>query len=545
MSAAIAVAAVPDDDRPVIRLGTELHEVVDAAVEALALDPHLYQRTGHLVHVTREVGEGPVIRQVGVANMRERLTACARWERLEKKKRGDEVVVESVRCLPPDTVVNACLHPGRCGDKVRPLMGIIEAPSLRPDFSIIEEPGYDVATGYLYEPSATFPRVPSDDKLTQATGRRGWTAVSDWLGDFPLRGEADRAACAAGALTVLARPAILGATPAVIVDASTPGSGKTLIVDCIAIMTTGRGAPRMTFSEDVDEVAKNLGACALQGERIVAFDNIAIPFGGGPIDMVLTADDAVKLRILGKSETPDTRWRACIFGTANNASWKGDTFRRVLAPRLEPTVENPEERTGFAHEDLRAWMRENRPRLVVAALSMLRAFHLAGAPRGGVKLWGSFEAWSKIIPAAIVWAGGADPMGCRPSADEDARDEERAGVGVIMSAILRLAPADGPGVTARGITDLLWPSDRMKGHPGPPDGFDDAREAIEALTHTPSGKKPDASKLGYILRKWRRRVVGERRLVVAPDRTGVARWGVQVREGAAVAVKDEKEGAGA
>ncbi len=104
-------------------------------------------------------------------------------------------------------------------------------------------------------------------------------------------------------------------------------------------------------------------------------------------------------------------------------------------------------------------------------------------------------------------------------------------MGVIMAAIVRLDP-DSKGITARGIVDVMWPTDRLKGNPGPPDGFDDARETIEAMTRTPSGRKPEAGKLGYVLRKWRRRVVGDRRLVVAPDRTGVARWGVQTREAA-------------
>lgn len=519
-----ALAAVPDDPRPLIRVGTELHENVDKAIDALVFDRGLYQKEGALVHVTRAPGEGPIVRQVSPAHMRERLTAAARWERQEKARKGDDIGGNWIRCIPPDNIVHACVHPGRAGDRIRSLLGIIEAPALRPDGSVIEEPGYDDATGFLYEPTEKFPKVP--ERLTRDVATRALDALREPFADFPFRGEADRMACIAGILVMLARPAILGATPAIIVDASTPGSGKTLIVDTIAIIATGRGAPRMVFSDDDDEVSKTLGSCALQGERIVAFDNIAYPFGGGPIDMVLTADDAVKLRVLGKSASPDQRWRACIFGTANNVTYKGDAFRRVLAPRLEPTLENPEERTGFKHDDLRAWARQNRARLVCAGLALLRAFTLAGSPREGVKLWGSFEAWSSLIPAAIVWAGGADPMGCRPVADEDSRDEERAAVSTIIGALKMIAPPEG--ITARGFVDALYPQDRIRGEAAP-DGYDDAREAVEALTKTPPGKKPDAARLGYVLRKWRRRVVGDRRLEAAPDRSGVARWLVAER----------------
>ena len=103
-----------------IRVGNEIHTMCDDAVAALASDPDLYQRTGLLCHVTRSPGDAPIIRQVSAANLRERLTACARWERASTKKLG---VWE--RCTPPDTVVQALMHPARAGARVRNLVGLI------------------------------------------------------------------------------------------------------------------------------------------------------------------------------------------------------------------------------------------------------------------------------------------------------------------------------------------------------------------------------------------------------------------------------------
>ena len=140
-----------------------------------------------------------------------------------------------------------------------------------------------------------------------------------------------------------------------------------------------------------------------------------------------------------------------------------------------------------------------------------------------MKLWGSFEAWSKLIPAAIAWAGGADPMGCRPVADEDSHDEERAGVAMLIRAIATIAAVGG--ITSKGLIDSLYTSDVLRGE-APPDGWEETREAIDGLTHTPTGKRPDAAKLGYVLRKWRRRVVDGRKLEASKDRNGIARWSV-------------------
>lgn len=151
-----------------------------------------------------------------------------------------------------------------------------------------------------------------------------------------------------------------------------------------------------------------------------AFDNIAptLAFGGAPLDKVLTCGDTVDLRILGKTEMERHQWRAIVMATGNNVSYRGDTSRRVLVSRLEPSIENPEARTDFKHLDLRGWVRQERRRLAVAALTLLRAYFVAGRP-AVVPAKGSFEAWSKIVPSAITWAGGPDASTALPAEDAD------------------------------------------------------------------------------------------------------------------------------
>ncbi|MFO0751396.1 MAG: hypothetical protein U1F43_37865 [Myxococcota bacterium] len=51
--------------------------------------------------------------------------------------------------------------------------------------------------------------------------------------------------------------------PACIFDASTRGSGKSLQADVIAMVTTGRTAPRMSWPGDEIELEKVLAAYAL------------------------------------------------------------------------------------------------------------------------------------------------------------------------------------------------------------------------------------------------------------------------------------------
>jgi len=61
--------------------------------------------------------------------------------------------------------------------------------------------------------------------------------------------------------------------------------------------------------------------------------------------------------------------------------FSGDMSSRVIISRInDPNIEEPEKRS-FKIKDLRAFVLENRIRLVHAALTVLRGFYVAGRPR--------------------------------------------------------------------------------------------------------------------------------------------------------------------
>ncbi len=70
--------------------------------------------------------------------------------------------------------------------------------------------------------------------------------------------------------------------------------------------------------------------------------------------------------------------------TGNNLRLTGDTPRRCLYVRLESTLERPERRRDFRHPRLLEWLRRRRPRLLPAALTLLRAYVAAGRPDLGL-----------------------------------------------------------------------------------------------------------------------------------------------------------------
>lgn len=509
----------PPDARAVVKLGPELQQNVDDAIEALGTDPDVYAHGTSLVHVV-EVDGAPIIHTIAAPTLRERLGASARFMRFDVVRNDWEHVVA------PDQVVQAAFA-RKTWPSVRCLAGVIEAPTLRPDGSILSAPGYDPPTRLEYRPTIVFPGVP--DEPTQAQAMVALGEIAEVFCDFPYRAEADRYGTISALLSVFARGFVVGNVPGFLFDASTPSSGKSLQALVIHLVATGRDAEALGLAEEEDEREKFFSAIATSGQPIVLLDDLdedGPGFGGPCINRLLTCGGVTGFRILGKNEKASLPWRCVVLASGNNVPLRGAIERRILMPRLEPDVERPEDRTGFRHPDLLAWVRENRGRLVAAALTVLRAYIFAGMPDMGCASLGSFEHWSKVIPGAIVYAGGVDPMGCRPAAGPSTGSEERATVRVLLEGLARLdTQSGGSGLTVRAVLDALYPTSRDH---GPPDGFGDLREAIEALTNTPPGKRPSGQRLARgVLAKWKRRIVNGTRLdIIGETRTGVVLWKV-------------------
>ena len=532
--------------KPEIHVTHELLANTTEAIAALKRDENIYQRETKLVFVTRvsreqseesapvmgddgqvhrQLVEGsPQICEMETPTLRERLSEVANFLKWNKKSE------EYVPIVPTDEIVGA-VRKRSSWPGIRSLIGIVETPTLRPDGKIVQTPGYDSSTKYLYMPGEKFPEV-FDEKATQENAKWAFKFLSECFEDFPYVSAAHRAVPIAAILTLVARPAILGSIPAVLFDASTRGSGKTLQTDAIATITTGRGAPRMNYTSDDVELEKILAGYALRGSSFICLDNIPAmrPFGGGPMDRVITARDDVELRILGATKIVTLPWRALIMATGNNVSFHGDTSRRVLMARLEPEEEKPEQRTQFKHEDLLGWIRTQRPRLVSAALLILRAYYRAGRPDMGCSRWGSFEEWGRLIPQAIVFAGGADPMLARPEGEDEVDDQLRS-IRAIMTGLRKMLGDDDFRVSS--IVDLFFKSQRDPDAVNggyKPDGLEDLRDAIETLVgkrgmkHEGRLTYPDPVEFGRRLAAYKGRVISGLRLVTQTGSGKVMRW---------------------
>jgi putative DNA primase/helicase len=414
----------PAEDRRCIIITNELHQNVAETCLALGDAENLYQRGGRLVRVVyqavkesdRKTGAGaPTIQELRPQTLKAVLTSVVHWIRKKNTKEG----WKDVSAMPTDDIVADVLHRGQWPE-VRVLAAISETPLLRPDGSIVQVPGYDPETNYIYKPSETFPEVP--ESPTREDASRALAELREVFADFPYVDDAAAYVPVAAVLSIMARPAI-GAVPLFVFDAAVRGSGKSLQTDAISMIATGRLVAKANWTHE-DEIKKTLETFASEGAALFSWDNVpaGVAFGNSHLDASLTNEGSMKFRILGRTESKTAAWSAVQMATGNNFSFRGDTRRRSIISRLEPTVENPETREGWKHPNLRAWVKEERARLVVAALTLLRAYFVAGCPEP-VKTIGSFESWSRLVPSAIRWAGGADVTAARDTeTDEPEKD---------------------------------------------------------------------------------------------------------------------------
>jgi hypothetical protein len=187
------------------------------------------------------------------------------------------------------------------------------------------------------------------------------------------------------------------------------GSGKSKLVDFACVIATGEEAAVLSQGDNDDEFEKRLASCVIEGRAIIAIDNCRRPLTDIELLCSMLTQQQVSVRPLGASKMLKLPAGALVTSTGNNLVIVGDMTRRSIRCDLNPECERPELRTFDFDPIERA--KSQRAELAVAALTILRAFHIAGRPAPeGVSPLGSYEEWSKIVHNALIWVGCADPV---------------------------------------------------------------------------------------------------------------------------------------
>jgi putative DNA primase/helicase len=197
----------------------------------------------------------------------------------------------------------------------------------------------------------------------------------------------------------------------------------------------------------------------------------------------------------------------------NNVTFAGDMVRRGLRCNLEALDERPELR--LFRRDALALARDDRPKYVAAALTVARAYLVAGAPQV-CGPFGSYTDWSRMVRGPLVWLGEPDPI----LSLEDIREEDPELVAIreffaLWPIYLRL---DMPYTTARVIEIACEQA---------PNSHDELwlKEFLLTISAT-RGREHEisAKSLGKWLQRISGRVVAGHRLIRGSAHAGASTW---------------------
>jgi hypothetical protein len=406
------VNGLPDyvEEEPVIEEDTEeaaiqiepgdRKELADA-VEQKLLETScgLYQRGGAIVRIdftpmkTSDEKEVYVqaITECGNDFLIEVISDICRFSKYDARKKGDK------QSDAPEWIARALKQRGT-RLKLPVLNGITNFPILRFNGKLVTIPGYHQQTGLYFDPRGVkYPAIPEEP--TQDDARRALDRLKKLFSTFPFVDGPSRSVALSLLLTTIARRAI-DVAPLHAFDSPTAGTGKSMISDIVGIIVTGERAGVVAQNEDPREFDKHFSAILMRGGPLVPIDNCDHPLKGALLNQAIT-QPIVDCRILGKSETVQIRANSTISANGNNLSIVGDLTRRTIMSRMDAGVERPE-LLKFDYSPL-VDAKDNRPELVSAALTVLRAFHVASVP---VKeTLGSFEQWSFLVRGALLCSG--------------------------------------------------------------------------------------------------------------------------------------------
>jgi hypothetical protein len=472
----------------------------------------LYQMGNRLVHpyrITPAVDEGDtvkratdslVVEDVSVTRLREYVIENVHVMKLQKVINGKGASQFKPAAWPiPAGVANHLLE-RRDRWQYPALAGLIEAPTLRRDGSLLTAPGYDSQSGLLLDTGdVKFPDIK--DEPTRADAEAALAFLKQPFKDFPFTKRKDgksasRSVALSAVLTLLVRRTLRSA-PAHATSAPIMATGKSLLLNAVGMIGTGREPAVMSQGANGEEDEKRLLSVLMKNDPMLIIDNITRNVEGDALCSILT-EPLWQCRLLGSNRQITVPTNCLIAMSGNNLTFKGDMTTRAILCRLDAGVEHPEKRKFDV--DLKTWIPANRGQLVAAGLTILRAFIVADRPSlDTFDPFGRFEDWSNLVRGALVWLDESDPCISREAII--AQDSDREVFGQFLDAVAAAFAAvfadHSQGVSAGDIVESE---------------HDGVRQALDAI-----GKANDTKGLGHYLKAKQGQIVGGLRLTGKRD----------------------------
>src|SRR5258708_2584758 len=207
--------------------------------------------------------------------------------------------------------------------------------------------------------------------------------------------------------------------------------------------------------------------------------------------------------------------RATVFANGNNITPASDMVRRTIMCSLDTNMERPELRE-FRDSPLDRILAD-RGKYIAACLTIVRAHLAAGEPVKPSPL-ASFEEWSRMVRAPLIWLGEPDPVKTMESIREE--DPELLVFSAVMAELKKLLDENGGQMTAGEIKDAadvrLSSNDDSNHYGSARYRHPELRQILLDVARLRG--EIDTGRLGGFLKRFKGRIVGGMKLTAEYDR---------------------------
>lgn len=406
-----------DSRLPRIKVGTGPQTIreVERALNAGAV-PDLYVTDGRLVHIEKVSGsarqqageknqplpvEPAAVDAARLAGLLAHHTFTYKMRGRSGEKGGSEVYEEET--TPAREALGAVLA-SRYWPDLPALRGIVGNPVLRPDGTLLQNEGYDAATGLYLVKKVNLPPVLERPEPAAVKGALTFLREKLLL-DFPWKSAADQANYLGFLVTPILRRYLHSLIPLAAVSATSPSSGKTILTEALGALY---GQTILTWTHNDDELRKTITSVLADPVGTVMFDNL----GEGavvdsPVLARLITGETWSDRLLRLNATAHFVNDRVWIVNGNNISLGGDISSRSVPVFLDPNMPRPEERSGFAIPNLDTRIRTPslQQRILWSLLILVVDWVRAGAPRSQHAPMRQFTPWAQGVGGFLAHHG--------------------------------------------------------------------------------------------------------------------------------------------
>ena len=353
---------------------------------------------------------------------------------------------------------------------LRVLDSITSAPQFTREGTVRTERGYDPVTRTYLTVDVDVPRPGETVREAVAAAKTLLSLIKDF--PFPESMSARfRAIWLSCMFTRLCRSIIDGPCPMFTSTGNSAGVGKGLLWDLVSMIADGKDQPANTAWQSgerdlKDEVVSTL----IASPSMARIDNI--PPGRGldspTIASLLTSYPTYHAR--GKGERVQGVYQAKTVWTATgiDLSMSKELDMRALKIEIITDKTNPDEQRL---PDVVGMVRDDRAKYLHAAMTLIRAWFVAGRPEmEAPTMRSNFTAWSNMVRQCVLWVASlpglegllADPVARRETNTNYEEQDHSRFVQIWHDLCQQMSDAKGVDVASQGLAPgaAIAPRDR-------------------------------------------------------------------------------------